>query len=442
MTSPFSTSLRKQLLTLEKQQLYRRRRVIATPQGRELQIDGRRLLNFSSNDYLGLANDPRVCEAFKRGVNRWGSGSGASHLVCGHTVAHEELEQALAAFTGRERALLFPTGYAANTGTLNALLTKGDHVYQDRLNHASLLEGGWLSRAEVHWFEHCDYAALAAQLAATGATAGRQLIASDGTFSMDGGHCDLDVLVSLARAQDAWLMIDDAHSLGVMGSHGCGRVDPLRYDSQDVPVLMGTLSKALGTSGAFVAGDSDLIELLIQKARNYIFSTAMPAAVAVATLESLRIAQAEEWRRDHLRSLITHFRTEIQHLPNSRTPTQESRTPTDPGPKSVTPMNPPTDPGPKSVTPMNPSPDSGTPTPFQLLDSWTPIQPLITGNEESALRISRALESRGFLVTAIRPPTVPKGASRLRICLSAAHTHADVDALLTALSDTAGSAHV
>ena len=367
--------------------LYRQRRVVENPQGRELQVSGRRLLNFCSNDYLGLANDPRVCEAFKQGVDDWGVGSGASHLICGHTQAHHALEEALADFVGRPRALLFSTGYAANMGAINSLVGVGDFVFQDRLNHASLLDGGWISRATVEWFEHGDTGDLARQLQKVASVEGGKLVVSDGTFSMDGDACAVEPLIQVARQHSAWLMIDDAHGLGVHGEKGCGLVDPRRYSTADVPVLVGTLGKAFGTAGAFVAGEASLIELLIHKARNYVFSTALPSAVAVATLRSLAIAVDEEWRRDLLRAHVQRFRAGLENI---------------------------------GLAPGS---------------SLSPIQPLVVGTPERAVQFSAALEQRGILISAIRPPTVPDGTSRLRITLTAAHTPADVDRLLDALSE-------
>lgn len=376
-----------QLFRLDKRRLYRRRRVVETPMSRVVSVDGRELLNFCSNDYLGLAADPRIAEAFRAGVGRWGVGAGASHLVCGHTAAHHELEDALAEFTGRERALLFSTGYGANVGTINALVGPGDRVYEDRLNHASLLDGGWISRAEFGWFGHADPSDLETRLEALEEPPERLLIVSDGTFSMDGDLCPIDALVSLARRFGAWLMIDDAHGIGVHGPGGRGIVDPAWFGAADVPVLVGTLGKAFGTFGAFVAGDEALIEFLIQRARNYIYTTALPSAVAVATLESLKIVAAEEWRRGHVADLVRQFRTGAHEIGLS------------------------------------------------LLPSDTPIQPIVIGDSGRALDVSAALEDRGMLVTAIRPPTVPQGTARLRVTLTAAHMPEDVDRLLSALSD-------
>ncbi len=374
------------LAALDKRQLYRRRRVVGSPPGREIVVNGRALLGFCSNDYLGLAAEPRVSAAFKAGVDRWGAGAGASHLVSGHTSAHEELEEALADFTRRPRALLFGSGYAANLGTVNALLGPGDHVFEDRLNHASLLDGGWLSRANFAWYAHADAADLEARLAGCAGSGRRKLIVTDGTFSMDGDLCPLPELAAAARRHAAWLMIDDAHGLGVHGPGGCGVVDPAVHGPTDVPVLVGTLGKAFGTAGAFVAGSEDLVETLIQRARNYIYTTALPSAVAVATLESLRIARAEDWRRDRLQDLIARFRAGAAQLG------------------------------------------------LRLLPSTTPIQPVIVGESGAALRLSAALEARGILVPAIRPPTVPAGTARLRVTFSALHELPDVDRLLDALA--------
>jgi len=328
-----------------------------------------------------------VRTAFKAGVDRWGVGSGASHLVSGHTAAHHELEEALADFTGRPRALLFGSGYAANLGTINALLGPGDHVFEDRLNHASLLDGGWLSRAHFNWFAHGDSADLEARLADCESSGRRKLIVTDGTFSMDGDLCPLPELVATAQRHAAWLMIDDAHGCGVHGVGGCGVVDPAIRSTEDVPVLVGTLGKAFGTAGAFVAGSEALIETLIQRARNYIYTTALPSAVAVATLESLRIARAEDWRRERLQALVARFRAGAAQLG------------------------------------------------LTLLPSATPIQPILIGESGAALQRSAFLESRGILVPAIRPPTVPAGTSRLRVTFSALHETADVDRLLEALSE-------
>lgn len=373
---------------LDQRSMYRRRRIVDSPQGRELIVDGRRLLNFCSNDYLGLASDERIREAFKSGVDRWGVGAGASHLICGHTAAHHELEDALAEYTGRPRALFFSSGYAANLGVINALVSLRDHVFEDRLNHASLLDGGWISRARFEYYEHGCAEDLDAKLAA--ADGGRRLVVSDGVFSMDGDMCPLDDLVKVAARRDAWLMIDDAHGFGVTGNEGRGTVDPDRFDTHQVPVLMATLGKAFGTTGAFVAGDDSLVEYLIQRSRNYIYTTALPAAVAVATSKSLEIVVAENWRREKLTALVTRFRNAVR--------------------------------------------ERG----IDVMPSETPIQPVLVGDPAAALAASQALEARGCLVTAIRPPTVPQGTSRLRVTLTAAHTVDDIDRLVDAIGEVLG----
>jgi 8-amino-7-oxononanoate synthase len=375
-----------QLEDLRRRSLYRRRRVVTSPQGREIEVDGRRLLNFCSNDYLGLAADERVRASLIAAAGRWGVGSGASHLVCGHTSVHHELEEALARFTGRPRALLFSSGYAANMGAIAALAGPGDRVIEDRLNHASLLDGGLISRADFTRYRHCDMSDLAARLAQGGEGGGRTLVVSDGTFSMDGDLCPLDELVAIARRHGAWVMIDEAHSLGVLGRGGRGLVDSRRFGTGDVQVLVGTLGKALGTCGAFVAGDEDLVELLIQRARNYIYTTAMPAAIAAATLTSLAIAESEQWRRERLTELVGRFRAGAAQLG------------------------------------------------IGLPPSAAPIQPLLVGDPERAVALSTALEEAGMLVTAIRPPTVPAGTSRLRVTFTAAHLSEDVDRLLATLA--------
>ncbi len=340
------------------------------------------MLAFCGNDYLGLANHPELIAALRHGAERWGAGSGAAHLVNGHSTAHHALEEELAEFTGRPRALLFSTGYMANLGVITALAGRGDGVIQDRLNHASLLDGALLARATLRRYPHADAAGLA-RLAGAGRP---RLIATDGVFSMDGDLAPLPDLARVARQAGAWLLVDDAHGLGVLGSEGRGSLDHFGLDPEQVPILMGTLGKAFGTFGAFVAGSKDLIETLIQRARSYIYTTATPPALAEATRVSLALARREEWRREHLRVLIARLRAGACQL--------------------------------------------GLP----LAESPTPIQPLMAGGTARALDWSQALESAGILVTAIRPPTVPEGSARLRITLSAAHTEADVDRLLDALS--------
>ena len=372
-----------ELARLRTEHLYRSRAVVDGPQGAEILVDGARYLSFCSNDYLGLANHPRVIAALQEGVSMYGAGSGASHLVTGHQRPHHALEEALAAFTGRPRALLFSSGYLANLGTAAALASRGDTLWEDRLNHASLLDAGLLSGARLHRYPHGDAAALRRRLMEN--TGRHPMIITDGVFSMDGDLAPLPQLTEISQRHDAWLMVDDAHGLGVMGASGRGTLEHFGLDDKAVPILIGTLGKAFGTFGAFVAGDEDLIEYLIQRARSYVYTTALPPAVAHATLASLRVLDEETWRREHLHRLIARFRRGAQQLG------------------------------------------------MELLPSSTPIQPLLLGASERALSLSATLRRRGIYVSAIRPPTVPDGTARLRITLSAAHSEVHVDRLLSAL---------
>ncbi len=371
------------LARIEAQGLYRHRRVVKRIRGVQAVSNGRSVLNFCSNDYLGLADHPKVVAAFKRGAEIYGVGSGASHLVTGHAPPHHALEEELADFTGRGRALLFSTGYMANLGVMAALVERGDWVFEDRLNHASLLDGALLSGARLKRYAHADAAALRTLLAECPAEG--KLMVSDGVFSMDGDLAPLSELSVMATQAKAWLMVDDAHGLGVLGSTGRGVVEYFGLSATEVPVLVGTLGKAFGTFGAFVAGSQDLIEYLIQRSRPYIYTTALPPAVSEATRASLRLVVEENWRREKLRLLIEHFRSGAGQLG------------------------------------------------LNLLASHTPIQPMLLGDNLVALQASQSLFDAGFLVSAIRPPTVPEGTARLRITLSAAHEENDVDRLLEAL---------
>ncbi|HEK1691968.1 TPA: 8-amino-7-oxononanoate synthase [Pseudomonas putida] len=364
--------------------LYRQRPLLQSPQGPNVVVDGQPLLAFCSNDYLGLANHPEVIAAWQAGAERWGVGGGASHLVIGHSTPHHQVEEALAELTGRPRALLFSTGYMANLGAITALVGQGDTVLQDRLNHASLLDGGLLSGARFKRYLHNDAVSLANRL---GKACGNTLVVTDGVFSMDGDLADLPALAEVARARGAWLMVDDAHGLGTLGAQGGGVVEHFGLGIDDVPVLIGTLGKACGTAGAFVAGSDDLIEALVQFARPYIYTTSQPPALACATLKSLELLRRETWRREHLAGLIRQFREGAAQIG------------------------------------------------LQLMDSPTPIQPILIGDSAQALRLSQMLRERGLLVTAIRPPTVPAGSARLRVTLSAAHSEAQVQLLLNALAD-------
>ena len=363
--------------------LFRHRRTIDSAQGPIVRAHDREYLNFCSNDYLGLAAHPRVVAAFRAAAVTYGVGSGASHLVCGHSAPHHALEEALAEFTGRERALLFSSGYMANIGVLTSVLQRGDYVFEDRLNHASLLDGGLHSGARFQRFAHNDIAALAAKLEAA---KGPSLVAVDGVFSMDGDTAPLSSLVNLCEQQQALLMVDDAHGFGVLGDNGIGTTEAEGLTPPDVPILMATLGKALGTAGAFVAGSAVLIEALTQQARSYIYTTALPPAVAAASLEALLLVREEPERRAHLHSLIQHFRAGAAQLD------------------------------------------------LPLLPSASAIQPLLVGDAGRAVALSEKLGEHGYLIGAIRPPTVPAGTSRLRITLSAGHTQAQVDRLLDHLA--------
>ncbi len=380
----FNQRLGQALAQRRQDQLYRDRLTLDSSQGPLVSLDGREYLNFCSNDYLGLAAHPRVVEAFKAAADQYGVGSGASHLVCGHSTPHRDLEEALTELTGRSRALLFSSGYAANTGTLTTLLQRGDHVFEDRLNHASLLDGGLHSGARFKRFRHNDVADLEAKLAAV---KGLKLVVVDGVFSMDGDTAPLVELAQLCVREDAWLMVDDAHGIGVMGERGAGSVEAAGLGTDSVPVLMATLGKALGVAGAFVAGDELLIESLIQSARNYIYTTAIPPAVAAAALASVRLLDEEAWRRDRLAELIARFRRGAQQLD------------------------------------------------LPLMASDSAIQPLLVGDAGRAMDLSASLRDRGLLIGAIRPPTVPQGTSRLRITLSATHTEQQIDTLLGHLGE-------
>ncbi len=372
------------LEAIDQRGLYRSRRVIESPQSIVLNIEGKQLLNFCSNDYLGLANHPDVINAFKSAVDRYGVGSGSAHLVCGHNSAHHALEEELADFTGRDRALLFSTGYMANIGVISALLGRSDTVLEDRLNHASLLDGGLSSGARFIRYAHADIADLNAKLEKA---RGNKLIVTDGVFSMDGDFAPVNALSTAAKKHSAWLMVDDAHGLGVIGKHGGGLLQSCNLKQDDVQILMGTLGKAFGTFGAFVAGSEILIETLIQKARPYIYTTALPPAVAEATRASLKIVIAENWRRDKLAKLVSQFRQGAQQLG------------------------------------------------LKLIASTSAIQPLLIGDSQKAVAISNALLEKGFLVSAIRPPTVPQNTARLRITFSALHEENHVDRLLSALAE-------
>lgn len=377
-----AASLQAALAQRKAQQLWRDPPVLDSAQGVEVRLGESVYLNFCSNDYLGLAADPRLGEAMVQGVRRWGSGSGASHQVCGHQKPHQQLEEQLASWTGREAALTFSSGYLANLAAVQTFIKRGDQVFQDRLNHASLLDAGLSTGASSRRFQHLDYQHLDRLMSQP--TKNQRMLISDGVFSMDGDQADLQQLVSLADKHQAWLLIDDAHGLGVLGAAAAGLVGQ-QFNSQQVPLLTGTLGKALGSAGAFIAADQLVIDYLRQFARQYIYTTAQPAAQACASLEALKLLHEEPERRQQLFAKIAYFRQQALTL--------------------------------------------GLP----LMASSTPIQPLLLKTNERAVRWSQALKNQGLLVMAIRPPTVPKGSARLRITLTASHERHHLDQLLDAL---------
>jgi 8-amino-7-oxononanoate synthase len=363
--------------------LQRRRRLLQSAQGPHVEVDGRRLLSFCSNDYLGLANHPQLIAALQQGAALTGVGSGASHLVTGHHRLHERLEQALAAFSGLPAALLFSSGYMANLGVVTALLGRNDAIFADRLNHASLNDAALLCRAEFKRYAHNHLAALESLLQASRAR--RKLVAVDAVFSMDGDLAPVPELLALCERYDAWLLLDDAHGFGVLGEQGRGILSHYALASPRI-IYMATLGKAAGVFGAFVAGEPVLIDYLLQKARSYIYTTAMPPALAAAVLAALDVIAAADGQRLQLQRLRELLSTQLQLCR------------------------------------------------WQLMPSPTAIQPLIVGSNEEALKLSEYLLAADVLVPAIRPPTVPQGTARLRISLSAAHTEADVARLVAVLN--------
>jgi 8-amino-7-oxononanoate synthase len=381
-------ALRARLSQLAAQHLQRRRRTVTSIEpgaGPVVTVDGHRLVNFCGNDYLGLNCHPALAAAMSECAAIAGAGSGASHLVTGHGLEHEKLEEALAQFTGRRRALLFSTGYMANLAAINCLAERDGRVVMDRLCHASLIDAARLSGAQLKRYAHADSAAAAVMLRG-GEGDGSTLLVTDGVFSMDGDLAPLPQLVQAAIAADACLIVDDAHGLGVMGPTGRGCLEHFSLDSTAVPILVGTLGKALGCFGAFVAADEDYIEWLLQTARSYIYTTALPQPVAAAARAALAVSVAEPWRRARVLELAAGLRSGAAQ--------------------------------------------AGIP----LLPSTSPIQPVVLGSSARTLAVSEQLFAAGFWVAAIRPPTVPRGSARLRITLSAAHSEAQVDALLAALA--------
>ncbi len=384
---PFS-HLAAELDELEADGLRRRRRVVESAQGSRVVEGGREYLSFCSNDYLGLANHPALIEALRQAASQYGVGAGASHLVSGHGAPHHQLEQELAAFTGQPAALLFSTGYMANLGIVAALAGRGGEIFADKLNHASLNEAALLSRAKLTRYPHLDLDMLERRLAAS--TARRKLVATDAVFSMDGDLAPVPELAALCERHDALLLLDDAHGFGVLGEAGRGVLEHFASrltSGASRIVYMATLGKAAGVFGAFVAGPAVLTDYLVQRARSYIYTTATPPPLAAALSASLKLIAAESWRRERLRDSIAALKTGLK---SSR---------------------------------------------WRLMESATPIQPLVIGANRETLAVSDALRERGIWVPAIRPPTVPKGEARLRISLSAAHSREDVARLVEALNE-------
>lgn len=375
--------LQAELAALDDQALRRTRRTLDTACGPHATVDGRAMLAFCSNDYLGLAGDPQLARALAEGAARWGAGSGASHLVSGHYRVHDELEARLAAFVGMGSALYLSTGYMANLGVVPALLGRGDAIFADRLNHASLVDGALLSRASLQRYPHRDLSALARLLEASDAP--RKAIVTDSVFSMDGDLAPLAELLALAERHDSWLIVDDAHGFGVLGPQGRGALAAAGLASWRL-IYVGTLGKAAGVAGAFVAGQRDVVAWLLQKMRTYIFTTGAPPALAQALLASLELIEHGDERRARLNALIDQFRAELQL------------------------------------------------TRWHLLPSTTAIQPVQVGDNAETLALARALWDEGLWVPAIRPPTVPQGTARLRVSLTAAHSAEDVRRLTAALN--------
>jgi 8-amino-7-oxononanoate synthase len=388
-------TLEQGLQDIDARGLRRRRRTVDSPCSAHMTVDGRNIIGFASNDYLGLAAHPLLVAAIAEGARRYGAGSGGSHLLGGHSRAHAQLEDDLAEFAGgfvdNPRALYFSTGYMANLATLSALAGRGTTLFSDSLNHASLIDGARLSRADIQIYPHADAEALSAMLEASDAAV--KLIVTDTVFSMDGDIAPLARLVELAEKHGAWLVVDDAHGFGVLGPQGRGAIADAALRSPHL-ISIGTLGKAAGVSGAFVVAHETVIEWLVQRARPYIFTTASVPSAAHAVSASLRIIGGDEGehRRTHLRALIGRTRDMLKR------------------------------------------------TPWLPVDSHTAVQPLIIGANDATLEIAATLDRANLWVPAIRPPTVPEGTSRLRISLSAAHSHNDLDLLETALMKTAEAA--
>lgn len=382
--------LQHQLAGLEEKSLIRKRRHVETPTGPRVTVDGRDMLCFSSNDYLSLAGHPKVMAALQEGVDLYGAGSGASHLISGHSRAHAQLEERLASFVGpyleSPKALYFCTGYMANLAVLTGLAVgdKDTEIFSESLNHASLIDGARLSRTTIKVVGHADVASLATLLEQS--TAANKIVVTDSVFSMDGDLAPLPELLALCEKHGAWLVVDDAHGFGTLGDNGRGALEHFNLRSPYL-VYVGTLGKAAGVGGAFVAAHEVVIETLIQRARPYIFTTAAPPALAHALLASVDIIEGEEGRqrRAHVQALIAHLKASLKLKR------------------------------------------------WQLMPSDTAVQPIVIGDNAETMRVSAALYAQGFWVGGIRPPTVPVGTSRLRVTLAAGHTMEEVDRLVAAI---------
>lgn len=384
-------TLTERLAELKAKGLLRRRRLAGTPCGPEMLIDGHAVLSFASNDYLGLAVHPRVVDAASAGLSTWGVGAGASEFLGGHFPPNRDLETQLAAFVGAQKALHFATGFMANIGIVPALTERGDAIFADKLNHASLIDAVRLSYAFNHRYPHCNLGVLEGQLSANRAK--RRLILTDAVFSMDGDVAPLPQLLELAERYDAWLLIDDAHGFGVLGPQGRGTAAHFGLQPGGRLVVMGTLGKAAGVAGAFVAGDAEIIDWLEQSARTAVYTTGVPPALTFALLESLKLIEAGDELRAHLQALIARLRTGLRPI----------------------------------------CARNG----WRMPDSATAIQPIVIGDNGATLKVADTLLARGIWAPAIRPPTVPEGQARLRVSLSASHGEMQVDELITALAEIA-----
>ncbi len=375
--------LQESLREIERQGLCRNLRLTEGPQSREITMNGQKVLNFCSNNYLGLADHPQLRLAAIRAIEAEGVGSGASRLVCGHMRAHQKLEARLAGFKGTPSALVFSTGYMANVGILASICERGDIIFSDRLNHASIVDGSLLSQAVFKRYPHKDMATLEEWLKSAGGFR-RRLIVTDSVFSMDGDIAPLDQIVELAQRYDAMVMVDEAHAFGVLGQHGKGAVEHFHLEGK-VDIQMGTLSKAAGVFGAYCCGSSELIQFLVNRARSFIYTTAMPPAIAAAATAAIDLLEREPQRRENLWKNSVYVRTELQRMG------------------------------------------------FSTLESQTPIIPLIVKDSQKAVEFSQRLLESGIFVQAIRPPTVPNNTARLRVTVMATHTKEDLDCLLGAI---------